>query len=173
MDALGDPSALMGCWAKSRSPEHVRPPGIQSSMPLDAHWNRRHPLPCPWFFQPSWYVQYFLFSLCQEVNRVGGHALPKVTQQEMLKSCLDEVVAAYEKLVEDKQTKVGLEMGSVTNHNPPLAFHWPWAAEARLVCTHIQGRDDSTVQCRLRASSAMLPKGGLSTDVLELWPETS
>ena len=25
--------------------------------------------------QPSWYVQSVLYSLCQEVNRVGGHAL--------------------------------------------------------------------------------------------------
>uniref|UniRef100_A0A4X1SL52 Conserved oligomeric Golgi complex subunit 1 n=1 Tax=Sus scrofa TaxID=9823 RepID=A0A4X1SL52_PIG len=55
--------------------------------------------------QPSWYVQSFLFSLCQEVNRVGGHALPKVTLQEMLKSCMVRVVAAYEKLAEEKQLK--------------------------------------------------------------------
>ncbi|XP_029784484.1 conserved oligomeric Golgi complex subunit 1 isoform X2 [Suricata suricatta] len=53
--------------------------------------------------QPSWYVQSFLFSLCQEINRVGGHALPKVTLQEMLKSCMVQVVAAYEKLSEEKQ----------------------------------------------------------------------
>ncbi|XP_039085696.1 conserved oligomeric Golgi complex subunit 1 isoform X2 [Hyaena hyaena] len=55
--------------------------------------------------QPSWYVQSFLFSLCQEINRVGGHALPKVTQQEILKSCIVHVVAAYEKLSEEKQVK--------------------------------------------------------------------
>uniref|UniRef100_A0A8C5P4D7 Conserved oligomeric Golgi complex subunit 1 n=1 Tax=Jaculus jaculus TaxID=51337 RepID=A0A8C5P4D7_JACJA len=53
--------------------------------------------------QPSWYVQSFLFSLCQEINRVGGHALPKVTLQEMLKHCMVQVVAAYEKLEEGKQ----------------------------------------------------------------------
>ncbi|XP_042773489.1 conserved oligomeric Golgi complex subunit 1 [Panthera leo] len=55
--------------------------------------------------QPSWYVQSFLFSLCQEINRVGGHALPKVTLQEMLKSCMVQVVAAYERLSEEKQVK--------------------------------------------------------------------
>ncbi|XP_004693526.1 PREDICTED: conserved oligomeric Golgi complex subunit 1 [Condylura cristata] len=55
--------------------------------------------------QPSWYVQSFLFSLCQEINRVGGHALPKVTLQEMLKSCMTQVVAAYEKFSEEKQIK--------------------------------------------------------------------
>ncbi|XP_053563002.1 conserved oligomeric Golgi complex subunit 1 isoform X2 [Bombina bombina] len=48
--------------------------------------------------QCSWYVQSLLFSLCQAVNSIGGHALPKVTLQELLKSCLQEVVIAYEKL---------------------------------------------------------------------------
>ncbi|XP_067164679.1 conserved oligomeric Golgi complex subunit 1 isoform X2 [Apteryx mantelli] len=55
--------------------------------------------------QPSWYVQCLLFSLCQEVNRVGGHTLPKVTLQELLKTCMAEVLAAYEKLLEKKQEK--------------------------------------------------------------------
>ncbi|XP_061866932.1 conserved oligomeric Golgi complex subunit 1 isoform X2 [Colius striatus] len=55
--------------------------------------------------QPSWYVQCLLFSLCQEVNRVGGHTLPKVTLQELLKTCLAEVLAAYERLMEEKKEK--------------------------------------------------------------------
>ncbi|XP_021270555.1 conserved oligomeric Golgi complex subunit 1 [Numida meleagris] len=55
--------------------------------------------------QPSWYVQCLLFSLCQEVNRVGGHTLPKVTLQELLKACMAEVLAAYEKLMGEKQDK--------------------------------------------------------------------
>ncbi|NXJ98336.1 COG1 protein, partial [Corythaixoides concolor] len=55
--------------------------------------------------QPSWHVQCLLFSLCQEVNRVGGHTLPKVTLQELLRSCMAEVLAAYEKLMEEKQEK--------------------------------------------------------------------
>lgn len=56
--------------------------------------------------QPSWYVQCLLFSLCQEMNRVSGHTLPKVTLQELLRTCMAEVLAAYEKLVEEKQEKV-------------------------------------------------------------------
>uniref|UniRef100_A0A8I3S1H0 Conserved oligomeric Golgi complex subunit 1 n=1 Tax=Canis lupus familiaris TaxID=9615 RepID=A0A8I3S1H0_CANLF len=60
--------------------------------------------------QPSWYVQSFLFSLCQEINRVGGHALPKVTLQEMLKSCMVQVVAAYEKLAEEKHKEGAFPM---------------------------------------------------------------
>nr|XP_060620214.1 conserved oligomeric Golgi complex subunit 1 isoform X2 [Anolis sagrei ordinatus] len=55
--------------------------------------------------QPSWCVQSLLFSLCQEVNRVGGHTLPKVTLQELLKTCMTEVLAGYEKLSEVKQEK--------------------------------------------------------------------
>ncbi|NXV70875.1 COG1 protein, partial [Atlantisia rogersi] len=55
--------------------------------------------------QPSWYVQCLLFSLCQEVNRVGGHTLPKGTLQELLRTCMAEVLGAYEKLMEEKQEK--------------------------------------------------------------------
>ncbi|XP_071429440.1 conserved oligomeric Golgi complex subunit 1 isoform X2 [Pithys albifrons albifrons] len=55
--------------------------------------------------QPSWHVQCLLFSLCQEVNRVGGHTLRKVTLQELLRTCMAEVLAAYEKLMEQKQEK--------------------------------------------------------------------
>nr|XP_033816381.1 conserved oligomeric Golgi complex subunit 1 isoform X2 [Geotrypetes seraphini] len=55
--------------------------------------------------QVSWYVQSLLFSLCQEVNRVGGHALPKVMLQALLRGCLTEVTASYEKLAREKQHK--------------------------------------------------------------------
>ncbi|XP_032900183.1 conserved oligomeric Golgi complex subunit 1 isoform X1 [Amblyraja radiata] len=48
--------------------------------------------------QPSWNVQSLLFHLCQEINRVGGHALPKVTLQELLKACSNEVLSGYETL---------------------------------------------------------------------------
>ncbi|KAI1884233.1 hypothetical protein AGOR_G00224340 [Albula goreensis] len=58
--------------------------------------------------QPSWYVQSLLFHLCLEVNRVGGHALPKVTLQELLRGCLDQVVSEYEKLTQNAQNKDGL-----------------------------------------------------------------
>ncbi|XP_040294676.1 conserved oligomeric Golgi complex subunit 1 isoform X1 [Bufo bufo] len=51
--------------------------------------------------QCSWHVQSLLFNLCQAVNCVGGHALPKVTQQALLRSCQDEVLSAYEKLCEE------------------------------------------------------------------------
>ncbi|XP_054832185.1 conserved oligomeric Golgi complex subunit 1 isoform X2 [Eublepharis macularius] len=50
--------------------------------------------------QPSWSVQALLFNLCQEVSRVGGHTLPKVTLQDLLKMCMTEILAGYEKLSE-------------------------------------------------------------------------
>ncbi|CAH2291435.1 conserved oligomeric Golgi complex subunit 1 [Pelobates cultripes] len=64
--------------------------------------------------QCSCYVQSLLFNLCQAVNRVGGHALPKVTLQELMRRCLEEVIAAYEKLC---QRSVG-KMKSQKDGNP-------------------------------------------------------
>ncbi|XP_066469697.1 conserved oligomeric Golgi complex subunit 1 isoform X1 [Tiliqua scincoides] len=55
--------------------------------------------------QPSWRVQSLLFNLCQEVNQVGGHALPKITLQELLKTCLTEILGGYEKLSEGNPEK--------------------------------------------------------------------
>ena len=51
-------------------------------------------------------MQSLLFHLCLEVNRVGGHALPKVTLVELLKGCLDQVLGQYEMLTRNCQGKV-------------------------------------------------------------------
>uniref|UniRef100_A0A6Q2ZL99 Conserved oligomeric Golgi complex subunit 1 n=1 Tax=Esox lucius TaxID=8010 RepID=A0A6Q2ZL99_ESOLU len=56
--------------------------------------------------QPSWFVQSLLFHLCLEVNRVGGHALPRPTLQELLRGCLDLVLQEYQKLTHISQVKV-------------------------------------------------------------------
>lgn len=58
--------------------------------------------------QPSWYVQSLLFHLCLEVNKVGGHAVPRITLTELLRACLDQVLTEYEKLTEPTQNKVCL-----------------------------------------------------------------
>ncbi|KAM9296046.1 conserved oligomeric Golgi complex subunit 1 [Gastrophryne carolinensis] len=55
--------------------------------------------------QCSWYVQSLLFSLCQAVNRVGGHAIPRVTLQELLRTCQEEVISGYEKLCQENTGK--------------------------------------------------------------------
>ncbi|XP_029014693.1 conserved oligomeric Golgi complex subunit 1 [Betta splendens] len=48
--------------------------------------------------QPSWFVQSLLFRLCVEVNKVGGHALPRPTLQELLQACLAQVLQHYHSL---------------------------------------------------------------------------
>ncbi|XP_071765969.2 conserved oligomeric Golgi complex subunit 1 isoform X2 [Centroberyx gerrardi] len=55
--------------------------------------------------QPSWFVQSLLFQLCLEVNRVGGHALPRPTLQELLQACLDQALHHYHSLTQQTQSK--------------------------------------------------------------------
>lgn len=50
--------------------------------------------------QPSWFVQSLLFQLCVEVNRVGGHALPRPTLQELLQACLTQALHHYDSLTQ-------------------------------------------------------------------------
>ncbi|XP_063327111.1 conserved oligomeric Golgi complex subunit 1 [Pelmatolapia mariae] len=50
--------------------------------------------------QPTWFVQSLLFQLCVEINRVGGHALPRSTLQELLHTCLTEVLHHYHSLTQ-------------------------------------------------------------------------
>ncbi|XP_034448218.1 conserved oligomeric Golgi complex subunit 1 isoform X1 [Hippoglossus hippoglossus] len=58
--------------------------------------------------QPSWFVQSLLFQLCVEVNRVGGHALPRPTLQELLQACLNEVLGHYHSLSQQARTTEGV-----------------------------------------------------------------
>uniref|UniRef100_A0A8D3AUB1 Conserved oligomeric Golgi complex subunit 1 n=1 Tax=Scophthalmus maximus TaxID=52904 RepID=A0A8D3AUB1_SCOMX len=58
--------------------------------------------------QPSWFVQSLLFQLCVEVNRVGGHALPRPTLQELLQSCLAEALHHYQSLSQKARAKEGV-----------------------------------------------------------------
>uniref|UniRef100_A0A3Q4GFG7 Conserved oligomeric Golgi complex subunit 1 n=1 Tax=Neolamprologus brichardi TaxID=32507 RepID=A0A3Q4GFG7_NEOBR len=54
--------------------------------------------------QPTWFVQSLLFQLCVEINRVGGHALPRSTLQEFLQTCLTEVLHHYHSLTQTSST---------------------------------------------------------------------
>ncbi|XP_054891119.1 conserved oligomeric Golgi complex subunit 1 isoform X2 [Poeciliopsis prolifica] len=58
--------------------------------------------------QASWFVQSLLFQLCVEVNRVGGHALPRPTLQELLQSCLGQVLHRYDILAEQQRDAEGV-----------------------------------------------------------------
>ncbi|XP_072298379.1 conserved oligomeric Golgi complex subunit 1 [Eucyclogobius newberryi] len=53
--------------------------------------------------QPSWFVQALLFRLCVEVNRVGGHAVPRATLQELLHMCLSQALHYYTRLTQTTQ----------------------------------------------------------------------
>ncbi|XP_078510399.1 conserved oligomeric Golgi complex subunit 1 isoform X2 [Lissotriton helveticus] len=72
--------------------------------------------------QPSWYVQSLLFNLCQEVNRVGGHALPKVTLQDLLRGCMTQTIASYEKLSKDKAGKEAEQFPMTQNRALQLLY---------------------------------------------------
>ncbi|XP_042250017.1 conserved oligomeric Golgi complex subunit 1 isoform X2 [Thunnus maccoyii] len=58
--------------------------------------------------QPSWFVQSLLFQLCVEVNRVGGHALPRPTLQELLQTCLAQALQHYHSLTQQARSKEGV-----------------------------------------------------------------
>ncbi|XP_029997370.1 conserved oligomeric Golgi complex subunit 1 isoform X3 [Sphaeramia orbicularis] len=58
--------------------------------------------------QPSWFAQSLLFQLCVEVNRVGGHALPRPTLQELLQTCLSQVLNHYQSLTQQGRYKDGV-----------------------------------------------------------------
>ncbi|XP_033969529.1 conserved oligomeric Golgi complex subunit 1 isoform X1 [Trematomus bernacchii] len=58
--------------------------------------------------QPSWFVQSLLFQLCVEVNRVGGHALPRPTLQELLQTCLDQALQHYHSLTQRAPSTEGV-----------------------------------------------------------------
>ncbi|XP_042360549.1 conserved oligomeric Golgi complex subunit 1 isoform X2 [Plectropomus leopardus] len=55
--------------------------------------------------QPSWFVQSLLFQLCVEVNKVGGHALPRPTLQELLQACLTQTLNHYHSLTQQAPSR--------------------------------------------------------------------
>uniref|UniRef100_H3CJV1 Conserved oligomeric Golgi complex subunit 1 n=1 Tax=Tetraodon nigroviridis TaxID=99883 RepID=H3CJV1_TETNG len=57
--------------------------------------------------QPSWFVQSLLFQLCVEVNKVGAHALPRPTLQELLQACLNQALHQYHSFLQQPINKDG------------------------------------------------------------------
>uniref|UniRef100_A0A8B9IZD7 Conserved oligomeric Golgi complex subunit 1 n=1 Tax=Amazona collaria TaxID=241587 RepID=A0A8B9IZD7_9PSIT len=99
--------------------------------------------------QPSWYVQCLLFSLCQEVNRVGGHTLPKVTLQELLRTCMAQVLAAYEKLMEEKQEKKAGTFPMTQNRALQLLY------DLRYLSIILTAKSEETKPSRIKHDSRM------------------
>ncbi|XP_078314563.1 conserved oligomeric Golgi complex subunit 1-like isoform X2 [Crassostrea virginica] len=55
--------------------------------------------------QASWYVQDLLYSLCREINRVGGHAVQRGTLHQLVSKVSDEVVKCFEGVVSESKKK--------------------------------------------------------------------
>lgn len=51
-------------------------------------------------------MQSLLFQLCVEVNKVGAHALPRPTLQEVLQACLNQALQKYHSLIQHPRDKV-------------------------------------------------------------------
>ncbi|XP_048738272.2 conserved oligomeric Golgi complex subunit 1-like isoform X1 [Ostrea edulis] len=49
--------------------------------------------------QASWYVQDLLYSLCREINRVGGHAVQRGTLQQLVFKVSDEIMKCFEEVI--------------------------------------------------------------------------
>ena len=55
--------------------------------------------------QASWYLQTMLYSLCEELNRIGGHALRRSISHALTLSLWSGVLDAYEKLLEKSKPR--------------------------------------------------------------------
>ncbi|XP_041368193.1 conserved oligomeric Golgi complex subunit 1-like [Gigantopelta aegis] len=55
--------------------------------------------------QASWYVQVMICGMCQDLNRVGGQALPRSVIHELVQQVTDGVLSVYQQLVKDAKTK--------------------------------------------------------------------
>ncbi|CAL1607076.1 unnamed protein product [Knipowitschia caucasica] len=87
--------------------------------------------------QPSWFVQSLLFQLCVEVNRVGGQALPRTTLQELLQTCLSEVLRCYSQMRKDTQSTDGGQEGACPmSQNRALQLLF----DLRYLCCTLGGR---------------------------------
>ncbi|XP_064607958.1 conserved oligomeric Golgi complex subunit 1-like [Liolophura sinensis] len=58
--------------------------------------------------QASWHLQSLLCALCQEINRVGGHAISRSILQDIVNQISDGIIGCYERLLPDgKSGKFG------------------------------------------------------------------
>lgn len=55
--------------------------------------------------QASWYVQNLLYSLCREINRVGGHAVQRGTLHQLVSKVSDEAMKSFEEVVSNSRKK--------------------------------------------------------------------
>lgn len=85
-DDLGSSSPLMG-WEETALTQQLNEGGEEIEVKL--------PLPA----MPSPYVISFLFKSCQEIYRVGGHALDKLVLQLFVSRLLEKVLLVYDRFI--------------------------------------------------------------------------
>ncbi|KAM5134988.1 conserved oligomeric Golgi complex subunit 1 isoform 2-T2 [Mantella aurantiaca] len=98
--------------------------------------------------QCSWYVQSLLFNLCQAVNRVGGHTIPKVTLHGLLRTCLEEVISAFEKLCQEATGKKQ-KFGSALTQTRALQLLF----DLRYICLILGSRSEDGMTSKSKPDS--------------------
>lgn len=71
-------------------------------------------------------MQSLLFQLCVEVNKVGAHALPRPTLQELLQASLNQALQQYHGLAQQPKNKVtfcGFSQNLYRKKNPEKHFY--------------------------------------------------
>ena len=52
--------------------------------------------------QASWYLQNLLYNVCEEINRIGGHALQRSTLVKLSDQLSDGILQCHQKLLDSK-----------------------------------------------------------------------
>lgn len=55
--------------------------------------------------QSSWYVQSLLYGLCEEVNRIGGHALSRDVVSQLVKMTSSGLFRAYQAVIKERSVR--------------------------------------------------------------------
>ncbi|XP_038072145.1 conserved oligomeric Golgi complex subunit 1-like [Patiria miniata] len=85
--------------------------------------------------QASWYVQTVLYSLCEEINRVGGHALSRMILSGLIQHTSDSILSLYKKHLDGHCSK-----GSRLILSQPQALQLLF--DVRFVATIMSGRGE-------------------------------
>ncbi|XP_077988897.1 conserved oligomeric Golgi complex subunit 1-like [Glandiceps talaboti] len=98
--------------------------------------------------QASWYVQSTLCKLCEEINRVGGHAIPRSAIQELITSTSDSMISTYVQIVEED--KKGDRSSDDLPLTQPRALQFLF--DVKFINTLMSGRKEDTKDSVTHAS---------------------
>ncbi|KAJ8028956.1 Conserved oligomeric Golgi complex subunit 1 [Holothuria leucospilota] len=83
--------------------------------------------------QSSWYVQCLLFGLCEEISRIGGHALSRVTVSALIQDISQGLITCYQEHLKE------LQKGKDTLHQ---AQALQWVFDVRFFTSVMSGRGE-------------------------------